>query len=75
MRKVFSLLTIIVFLSGCASTSDIDLSKVEPTCGKECSANYSTCLSKFSLFPIHQQNVCTDALKLCAQSCPARGEK
>ena len=59
-------------LAGCASTSDIDLSKVESQCGQQCSAAYSDCLGKFTLFPIHQQNVCTSALRLCAQTCPAR---
>ena len=62
----------LLFLAGCASTSDIDLSKVESKCGQTCSANYSECVGRFSMFPIHQQNTCTDALRLCAQSCPAR---
>lgn len=59
-------------LTACASTSDIDLSKVESACGQQCSARYSECLSKFTFFPIHEQHVCTDALHFCAQSCPAR---
>lgn len=61
-----------LMLCGCASTKDIDLSKSEPACASTCSTNYSSCVGKFSVFPIHQQNVCTDALRLCAQSCPAR---
>lgn len=69
--KVFTAILLAV-LCGCASTSDIDLSKVESKCGQTCSANYSECLGKFTLAPIHMQHVCTDALRLCAQSCPAR---
>lgn len=61
-----------VALAGCASTADIDLSKVETTCGQTCSRNYSECVSRFSFTPIIAQNTCTDALKLCAQSCPPR---
>jgi hypothetical protein len=61
-----------VLFAGCASTKDIDLSKVEPKCGQSCSANYSECLSKFSVFPLERQHECTTALRLCAQACPAR---
>lgn len=70
MRSLSPLALLLV--AGCASTANIDLSKVETTCGQTCSANYSTCISKFSLTPIFQQNTCTDGLRLCAQSCPAR---
>ena len=67
-----SLVAAALFLSACASTAGIDLSKVESKCGQTCSANYSECLGKFTFFPIMAQNQCTDAMKLCAQSCPAR---
>lgn len=63
---------ILIVLSACASTKGIDLSKVEPQCGQTCSANYSECVSKFTFFPLQTQHQCTDALKLCAQACPAR---
>ena len=59
-------------LFGCASTSEIDLSKAETSCAQSCSNNYSACVSKFTLFPIRVQRECPDALKLCAQACPAR---
>lgn len=61
-----------VLLAGCASTKDIHLDRLEPTCAHSCSTTYSDCLSKFSLFPIERQNECTDALKLCADSCPSK---
>lgn len=67
-----SLLALASATVGCASTSDIDLSKVESKCGQQCSANYSECLGKFTFFPIQAQHQCTDALRLCAQACPAR---
>jgi hypothetical protein len=63
---------VLLVLGGCESTSDIDLSKVDSQCGQTCSANYSACLSRFTFFPIQAQHECTDALRLCAQSCPAR---
>lgn len=65
-------LLVFLMLAACASTSDIDLSKVETTCAQSCSSNYSSCISRFTFFPIHAQNVCADSLRLCAQSCPPR---
>jgi hypothetical protein len=65
-------LLIMLVLAGCESTSDIDLSKAEPQCAQTCSANYSTCLGRFTFFPIQAQHQCTDALRICAQACPPR---
>jgi hypothetical protein len=59
-------------LVGCASTSDIDMTQVDATCGQKCSANYSACGQQFTMFPIMAQRQCADALKLCVQACPAR---
>jgi hypothetical protein len=74
--KVWQVAAVIVALAfaldGCASTKNIDLSKVDSQCGQGCSAKYSDCISKFTFFPLEVQHQCTDALKLCAQSCPAR---
>ena len=67
-----TLLLITLLLAGCASTADIDTSKVDPDCAHSCSANYSDCLGKFTLFPLMVQHQCTDAMKLCVQACPAR---
>ncbi len=71
MNRTLLLLTLL--LAGCASTADIDTSKVEPDCAHSCSANYSECLGKFTLFPIQAQHQCTDAMRLCVQACPTRG--
>ena len=59
-------------LLGCASTSDIDLSKADSACGQQCAKTYSECVGKFTFFPIQTQHQCTDALRLCAQTCPPR---
>lgn len=71
MQRI-ALSALAVALAGCVSTSNIDLSKVEPACGQQCSTNYSACGQNFTFFPIMQQNACVDALRLCAQACPAR---
>jgi hypothetical protein len=72
MKSAIGKALFLVMLTGCASTSDIDLSKVEPACGQACTKNYSDCLGSFTFFPIQAQHQCTDALRLCAQTCPAR---
>ena len=59
-------------LASCASTADIDMNKADATCGQTCTATYSACLQKFTLFPIQAQHQCTDALRLCVQACPPR---
>ncbi|WP_168794459.1 SHOCT domain-containing protein [Paraburkholderia aromaticivorans] len=71
MKK--TLLLAAMLLTGCASVSDIHTSKADPDCAHSCSANYSECLGKFTLFPIQAQHQCTDALRLCVAACPARG--
>jgi hypothetical protein len=63
---------VLIVLGGCESTSDIDLSKAEPQCALTCSTTYSSCLSRFTFFPIQAQHQCTDALRICAQACPPR---
>lgn len=63
-----------MLLAGCASVSDIDTSKADPDCAHSCTANYSECLGKFTLFPIEAQHQCTDAMQLCVKACPARGD-
>lgn len=72
IRLLVLVSSILIILLGCASTSDIDLSKVERSYGQTCTKTYSEYLGKFTLFPIQTQQQCTDALRLCAQSCPAR---
>lgn len=67
-----SIVVAMAFMAGCASTKDIDLSKVDSACGQTCSTSYSSCLSGFTMFPIQRQHECTSALRLCAQACPAR---
>lgn len=62
----------LLILAGCANTPNVDLSKVETTCGQKCAASYSECSGKFSLTPIYTQSACSSALQVCAQSCPPR---
>jgi len=68
----YIVLTAVVSLALTACASVPDLSDKDGPCVRECSASYSQCLSKFSLFPIERQNECTSALKVCGYSCPAK---
>ena len=70
MKLPISLLFVLAF-SGCAGTTDIDLSKVEYTCGQSCSTSYQTCDSRLTMMPIRQHNDCTDVYRKCVQSCPS----
>jgi hypothetical protein len=69
-----TMLPLLMLLAGCASVSDIDTSKIDADCAHSCTANYSECLGKFTLFPIQAQHQCTDAMQLCAKACPARAD-
>lgn len=71
-KRAITLALTMIAVAGCASTKDIDLSKVESSCGQACSANYSNCLSGFTMFPIQRQHECTSALRVCAKACPSR---
>ena len=73
MRLLLLGLVILAALVGCASPNEVDLSKSEPNCAQKCSANFSTCLSAFTIFPIQQNNQCVDGLRSCASACPAKG--
>lgn len=70
--RTILLLAAALSFSGCVSTADVDLSKVETGCGQTCSANYSSCTGRFSFTPLLQQSGCADAFRACAKSCPAR---
>jgi len=75
ISALFGALSLGVLLVGCASTADIDTSKADPACAQTCTANYSQCLGQFTLFPIQAQNQCTDALRLCVRTCPAKASQ
>jgi hypothetical protein len=74
MTRSASIVAIVFALAGCASTKDVDLSKLEPQCGQKCAASYQECTNRpgFILFPIEVHNQCVGSLKLCASACPAR---
>ena len=59
----------IVAMTGCVrSISDIDTSKKNQACVRDCSGVYSRCLS--GAFGIAAQNGCGEGFKVCSNACP-----
>jgi hypothetical protein len=62
----------LLILAGCASAAKVDTSKAEPQCAQTCTHDYTSCVSKFSLFPAAHKSACVDGLKACVAACPAK---
>lgn len=70
---VAALLSLIV--SGCAySIADIDVTKVEASCARQCTANYSSCVSGGNQvgFKTETLRACKEAYDACIKTCPAK---
>jgi hypothetical protein len=74
--KTYILLTLsLLIVLGCAySITDIDISKSEPTCVRQCSANYSSCVSQGNQigFKTETLRACRESYAVCVQTCPAK---
>lgn len=60
---------------GCAySITDIDVSKSEPTCVRQCSTSYSSCVSQGNQigFKTETLRACREAYAVCIQTCPTK---
>jgi len=76
MMKILGLLLVTtVLLVGCAySIADIDVSKSEPSCVRQCSTAYSSCVSGGNQvgFKTETLRACQESYKVCIQTCPAK---
>ena len=76
MNKLpYALLSLISLISGCAySITDIDISKSEPTCVRQCSAHYSSCVSQGNQigFKTETLRACRESYAVCVQTCPTK---
>lgn len=73
IRNAFMILTINVAVSGCAySIKDIDVSNLEPSCVRECSTSYSSCVSQGNQvgFKTETLRACRESYQVCANTCP-----
>lgn len=74
-KPIYALLLIASLLSSCAySITDIDISKYEPACVRQCSANYSSCVSQGNQigFKTETLRACRESYAVCVQTCPAK---
>ena len=76
MKKVLGLMLVSgSLLVGCAySIADIDVSKSDPTCVRQCSTVYSSCVSGGNQvgFKTETLRACQESYKVCIQTCPAK---
>jgi len=72
MKKV-SLIIIPLLLSACSySISEIDVSKYEKTCVRDCSKSYSSCVSQGNQigFKTETLRACRESYQVCVNTCP-----
>ena len=69
----YILLFIFIIFSGCAySISEIDITKTESTCARDCIKIYSQCISGGPSVGAKTETLraCKEAYQLCIQTCP-----
>ncbi|MBC3917305.1 SHOCT domain-containing protein [Undibacterium sp. CY18W] len=75
MRKIVPLISALtVLLSACIGAPKVDFANIDSTCAQQCSANHTTCISGFKLFPLANEASCKTAMETCAQACPTKTE-
>ncbi|GAB4174087.1 MAG: hypothetical protein Tsb0017_11590 [Geothermobacteraceae bacterium] len=74
MKKV-ALIILAVLLSSCSySISEIDVSKFEQSCVRECSKSYSSCVSQGNQigFKTETLRACRESYQVCVNTCPTK---
>jgi hypothetical protein len=74
MKKLTSIFATLL-LTGCAySISDIDVTKTEPVCTRQCTATYSACVSGGNQvgFKTETLRACREGYAACVQTCPEK---
>ena len=74
MKKIL-FVAALVTLAGCAySIKDVDVSKSDPECVRECTAAYSSCVSQGNQvgFKTETLRACGEAYEICVGVCPAK---
>lgn len=62
-------------VAGCAySIKDVDVSKAEPSCARQCSGTYSACVSGGNQvgFKTETLRACKEAFEVCIKTCPMK---
>ena len=74
-KLIYILLLTIGIVTACAySITDIDVSKSEPVCVRQCSTNYSSCVSQGNQigFKTETLRACRESYAVCVQTCPTK---
>ena len=75
MVKYLILSLISLSLIGCAySIKEVDVSRAEPSCVRECTASYSSCVSQGNQigFKTETLRACKESYEICISACPAK---
>lgn len=75
MKKILLLSMASLSLVGCAySIAEIDVSKYEPSCVRECSKSYSPCVSQGNQigFKTETLRACKESYVICTNTCPTK---
>lgn len=70
-----AVVSLAVTSAGCAySIADIDVTKSEPACARQCTATYSTCVSSGPSIGMKTETLraCREGYAACIQTCPPR---
>jgi len=73
MLKGLTVVVVAFSLIGCTyGIKEIDVSKSEPKCIRECTANYSSCVSQGNQagFKTETLRACKEAYEICVSVCP-----
>ena len=69
------IVAITFLLAGCAySITDVDVSNLEPSCVRECSTNYSSCVSAGNQIGLKTETLraCRESYVVCTNTCPPK---
>lgn len=67
-------LAIALLLSACIGAPVVNFADKDSTCAQQCSANHTTCMSGFKLFPLANEQSCKTAMETCAKTCPSKAD-
>ena len=72
MKLAVVLCAAMLVLGGCTlpNIKDVDTSKAQPDCVRQCTASYSNCVSTVRQREVFQ--ACHDAYHVCVNTCPAK---
>jgi hypothetical protein len=74
MKRLLFLLSFVT-LTGCAySIAEIDTSKAEPNCIRQCAGTYSQCVSSGPSFGAKTETLraCRESYSVCVSTCPPK---